>query len=100
MFIGKVQGNLPILILVQHLVLKLKEEVARKVVIKAETYQSLEGDHNQNSGMISLDGIVRKGVTIQNNEGLQRSATTTRSKMMIKQQMQQLMKLKMHYYVV
>jgi len=72
--------------------------VARKVVIKAEADQSLEGDHNQNSRMISLVGIVRKGVTLQINVVLQ--GRTTTSKMMINQQMQQLMKLKMHYYVV
>ena len=96
MFAGKVQGNLSILVLVQHWVLILEEEVARKVVIKAEADQSTEGDHNQNSGMILLVEIVRKGVTLQINVGLQGS-TTTRNKMMINQQMQQLMKLKIHY---
>ena len=100
MFAGKVRGNLPVLILIQHWVLKLEEEVARKVVIKVEADQSLEGDNNQNSGMISLVGIVKKGVTLQINIGLQGSTTTIRSRMMINQQMQQLMKLKMHYYVV
>jgi len=46
--------------------------------------------------MILLVEIVRKGVTLQINVGLQGS-TTTRNKMMINQQMQQLMKLKIHY---
>jgi len=87
MFTGKVHGNLPILVLVQHWVLKLEEEVARKVVIKAEVDQSLNGDHNQNSRMISLVGIVKKGVTLQINVGIQ-GRTTTRNKMMINQQMQ------------
>ena len=49
--------------------------------------------------MILLVGIDRKMVTLQINVGLQ-GRTITRSKMMINQQMQQLMKLKMHYYVV
>jgi len=71
MFVGKVQGNLPVLVLVQHWVLKLEEKVARKVVIKAEADQSLEGDHNQNSEIISLVGIVKKRVTLQINVGLQ-----------------------------
>jgi len=67
--------------------------------MKAEADQSLKGNHQQNFRMISLVGIVRKGVTFQINVGLQ-GRTTTRSKMMINLQMQQLMKLKMHYYVV
>jgi len=51
--------------------------------------------------MISLVGIVRKGVILQINVRLQgKTTTTTRGKIVINQQMQQLMKLKMHYYVV
>jgi len=62
---------------------------SQKVVIKVEADQSLERNQNQNSEMISLVGIVRKGVTLQINIGLQgrTTTTTTRGNMMINQQM-------------